>query len=46
MIRETHVQQQFFELIRVGLFPSKVARILDHGVPVDWTAVYRLAEEQ
>lgn len=46
MIRETHVQQQFFELIRAGLFLSKVARILDHGVPVDWNAVCRLAEEQ
>lgn len=46
MIRETHAQQQFFELIWAGLFPGKVARILDYGVPVDWTAVYRLADEQ
>lgn len=38
--------KEFFELVRAGLFPSKVARILDHGVPVDWNAVCRLAEEQ
>ena len=38
--------KEFFELVRAGLFPSKVARILDHGVPVDWNVVCRLAEEQ
>ena len=46
MIRGNYVQQQFFELIRAGLFPGLVARILAHGTPMDWTAVYRLAEEQ
>jgi len=39
-------QQQFFELVRAGLFPERGARIVAHGVPVDWNAVYRLAEEQ
>ena len=39
-------QQQFFELVRAGLFPERGARILAHGVPVDWAEIYRLAEEQ
>jgi hypothetical protein len=39
-------QQQFLELVRAGLFPGTGARILAHGVPVDWNAVCRLAEEQ
>lgn len=39
-------QEMFFELVRAGLFPGRTARILSHGVPVDWSAVYRLAEEQ
>ena len=38
--------QQFFELVRAGLFPGYSARILSHGSVVDWNAVYRLAEEQ
>jgi len=37
---------EFLELVRAGLFPSNDARILNHGVPVDWGEVYRLAEEQ
>lgn len=43
---ESFACKEFFELVRAGLFPGKVARILDHGVPVDWQEVYRLAEEQ
>ena len=39
-------QQQFLELVRAGLFPGTGARILAHGVLVDWNAVCRLAEEQ
>ena len=39
-------QQLFFELVRAGLFPGQGARIVAHGVPVDWAVVYRLAEEQ
>lgn len=38
--------KEFFELVHAGLFPGNDARILAHGVPVDWNAVYRLAEEQ
>ena len=38
--------KEFFELVRAGLFPGNDARILAHGVPVDWQEVYRLAEEQ
>ena len=37
---------EFLELVRAGLFPSNDARILNHGVPVDWGEVFRLAEEQ
>lgn len=40
------IQHEFFELVRAGLFPGIDARILAHGDPVDWNAVYRLAEEQ
>ena len=39
-------QEQFFELVRAGLFPGKAARYLAHGVAVDWGEIYRLAEEQ
>ena len=39
-------QQQFFELVRAGLFPGREARITAHGVAVDWSEIYRLAEEQ
>lgn len=39
-------QEQFLELVRAGLFPRTDVRILAHGIPVDWSAVYRLAEEQ
>ena len=43
---ESLESKEFFELVRTGLFPGKDARILSHGTPVDWNAVYRLAEEQ
>ena len=39
-------QQQFFELVRAGLFPERGARVLAHGEPVDWAEVYQLAEDQ
>lgn len=39
-------QQQFLELVRAGLFPEKGVRILVHGLSVDWTEVYRMAEKQ
>lgn len=39
-------QQQFLELVRAGLFPNTATRLIMHGSPVDWSAVYRLAEEQ
>lgn len=39
-------QEAFFEFVRAGLFPSLCARILVHGIPVDWSDVYNLAEEQ
>lgn len=42
----SNTQEQFFELIRAGLFPDKEARILEHGSSVDWRGIYRLAEEQ
>ena len=42
-LRDCH---EFLELVRAGLFPSNDARILNHGVPVDWNEVYMLAEEQ
>lgn len=41
-----NTQEQFFELIRAGLFPDKEARILEHGSSVDWRGIYCLAEEQ
>lgn len=43
---ESLESKEFFELVRAGLFPGNDARILAHGVPVDWNAVYRLADEQ
>lgn len=46
MVQESFNQQQFLELVRAGLFPNNAARVLQHGSPVDWNAVYRLAEEQ
>lgn len=39
-------QEKFFELVRAGLFLGKEARILVHGIVVDWDEIYRLAEEQ
>lgn len=42
----SNTQEQFFELIRAGLFPDKEARILEHGSSVDWHGLYCLAEEQ
>lgn len=42
----SNTQEQFFELLRTGLFPDKEARILEHGSSVDWRGIYRLAEEQ
>ena len=42
----SNTQDQFFELIRAGLFPDKEARILEHGSSVDWRGLYCLAEEQ
>ena len=39
-------QHVFFELVRAGLFLGQDARIVVHGAPADWSAVYRLAEEQ
>lgn len=41
-----NTQEQFFELVRAGLFPGKAARILAHGSAVDWDEIFRLAEEQ
>lgn len=43
---ESFERKEFFELVRAGLFLGNDARILFHGAPVDWNAVYRLAEEQ
>lgn len=42
----SNTQEQFFELIRAGLFSDKEARILEHGSSVDWRGIYCLAEEQ
>lgn len=42
----SNTQEQFFELIKAGLFPDKEARILEHGSSVDWRGLYCLAEEQ
>lgn len=42
----SNTQEQFFELLRAGLFPDKEARILEHGSSVDWRGLYCLAEEQ
>ena len=39
-------QQQLLELVRAGLFPGREARIIAHGVAVDWSEIYRLAEAQ
>ena len=38
--------EEYFELVRAGLFPDNQARILAHGTAVDWAEIYRLAEEQ
>ena len=45
MIQDSN-QEAFFEFVRAGLFPSLCARILVHGISVDWSDVYNLAEEQ
>ena len=42
----SNTQEQFFEILRAGLFPDKEARILEHGSSVDWRGLYCLAEEQ
>ena len=42
----SNTQEQFFEILRAGLFPDKEARILEHGSSVDWHGIYCLAEEQ
>jgi len=42
----SNTQEQFFELLRAGLFLDKEARILEHGSSVDWRGIYCLAEEQ
>lgn len=42
----SNTQEQFFELIRAGLFPDKEVRILEHGLSVDWRGIYCMAEEQ
>lgn len=41
-----NIQQQFLELVRAGLFPDYNARIITHGESVDWSILYRFAEEQ
>ena len=41
-----NTSEQFFELVRAGLFPGNAARVLVHGATVDWHAIYALAEEQ
>lgn len=39
-------REQFFDLLRAGLFSDCCARILSHGSVVEWNEVYRLTEEQ
>ena len=39
-------REQFFELVRAGLWSGYSARIIPHGTPVGWDEVNRLAEEQ
>lgn len=39
-------KEQFFELVRAGLWSEYRPKVLTHGVSVDWDEVYRLAEEQ
>lgn len=39
-------REQFFDLLRAGLFSERCARILSHGSVVEWNEVYRLTEEQ
>lgn len=46
MTKREHTQLVFFELVRAGLWTGRAARIVGHGVSVDWQEVYRLAEEQ
>ena len=46
MTKREHTRQVFFELVRAGLWTGRAARIVGHGVSVDWQEVYRLAEEQ
>lgn len=46
MTMTENTRQVFFELVRAGLWPEHQARIVAHGIPADWDAVYRLAEEQ
>ena len=46
---KTHLKKdsdEFFELVRAGLFSDNHARILAHGTVVNWETVFRLAEEQ
>ena len=44
--KEQSNQQQFFELVRAGLWEGYNAKVVTHIDPVDCFAVYRLAEEQ
>ena len=46
MTKREHTQLVFFELVRAGLWTGRAARIVGHGVSVDWQEVYRLAEDQ
>ena len=46
MTKREHTQLVFFELVRAGLWTGRAARIVGHGVSVDWQEVYRLSEEQ
>ena len=43
---ENNSRGQFFELVRAGLWSEYTPKILAHGAPVDWEAIYQLAEEQ
>ena len=46
LMTQDNTHKQFLELVRSGLFSDKKARIVVHGVSVDWNEIYRLAEEQ
>ena len=46
LMAQNSSQNQFFELVRVGLWAGYSPRGLAHGSSVDWDDIYRLAEEQ